>query len=417
MARKKLFGKRKKELIEDLTAPTPFEIGAPPVTDAGGVQDSFGGAIVINDDIGHIPSEKEQKKARKGKSAIAIGQKYGGKRKVTVIALAAIGASAMFSAVALGQVASRPTTGAVKEQITTQIAEQRSNSFPTGQAEIWLESFVRIYGTWDSKTAGARQAALSPYLAPGIDGQAGWNGEGTQSVIYAAVSSTPKMVDQQRAIYDVTYQIQDGTFRCAKIPVFAYKPGDSSQAPADQWGFAVTANPTPVPCALKISVPQFEENKFAATDSAAAQVLQESFFPGFFTAWVTSDEDTLRQYMKPNTVTFGLGGAYTSKVTVNSVTLPLPAGSSKVEPNTEYTAYVNVTFQSVSGGGVTVTYKVPVLSNGTQWQVAGEPSEVVQELTVGGSTSTTGDTAAQDSEPQKFSEPTPAAGSDSQENF
>ena len=225
------------------------------------------------------------------------------------------------------------------------------------------------------------------------------------------------MVDEQRAVYDVTYQIQDGTFRCAKIPVFAYKPGDASQAPVDQWGFAVTANPTPVPCALKISVPKFEENEFSAVDQAAAKTLQETFFPGFFTAWVTSDADTLRQYMKPDVVTFGLGGAYTSNVTIEEVTLPLPNGQTEAQPNTEYTAYVRVTLQSVSGGGVTVTYKVPVVSNGGQWQVSGEPSEVVQELTVNGAPVSDAAAANVEGDAQQFAEPTPAAGSDSEENF
>lgn len=342
--------------------------------------DPFGEAFKIENEIGHIPSEKEQRKQKRGKGNIALGAKYGGRRRSFAIMAAVLMFCALMVPLLLFLNSQKVGKNEVNEVVSAAVANETAKTFPVGTAGMWMESFVRVYGTWDYKTPGARAADLSPYLAPGLDAQAGWNGKGQQRLIYSAVSSQPEIIDRQRAVFDVTYQIQDGTWRCAKVPVFAYKPTDSKQGPVNQWGFAVTANPTPMPCALRVSVPKFGGNEFGTTDIAAATTLKDTFFPGFFTAWVASDADTLRQYMGPDIKTFGLGGAYQSNPTVDAVLLPVGEGEKTAAPNTIYSAYVDVTLTDFMGSQLAVTYKVPVASNGSQWQVMGEPEAMIQQL-------------------------------------
>lgn len=192
-------------------------------------------------------------------------------------------------------------------------------------------------------------------------------------------------MDKNRAIFDAMYQIQDGTWRCVQVSVFAFKPQSKAEGPVDQWGFAVTSNPTPMPCALRVSVPNFAKNTFENTDNKAAQTLQTNFFPGFFAAWVTSDADALSQYMAPNVKTFGLGGAYEGNPEITSVILPIGANEESAAPQSIYSAYVTVVLTDAQGAKISVTYKVPVaLTGGAQWQVAGEPEALVQGLQVGG---------------------------------
>lgn len=367
----------KKTAEKDKVADSNFALGSGAVDDPN---DPFSQAFKIEDEIGHIPSEKEMRKSKRGKSNIALGAKYGGRRKIFAILAAAMIATLLAIPLLWMQINSKMSKSEAKQIVETAVADSTAKTFPVGPAGMWMESFVRIYGTWDYKTPGARAADLSPYLAPGMDAQAGWNGKGTQRLIYSAVSNQPEIIDRQRAIFDVSYQIQDGTWRCAKVPVFAYKPTDSKQGPVNQWGFAVTANPTPMPCALRVSVPDFAGNKFPDQDQNAAETLRTSFFPGFFTAWIASDADTLRQFMAPDVKTFGLGGAYQSNASVDKVVLPIGAGEKAAAPNTVYTAYVSVILTDFTGSQLKATYKVPVASTGSQWQVMGEPEAIIQEL-------------------------------------
>lgn len=380
LGKAKSFRRRGKEGVEEQqsSGSSPFAAGSRGGSGSG--DGTFYDSFEIKDNIGPLPSEKEQKKNRKGKSPIGLGAKYGGQRRffagIALLLIAALVFSILSFLISMGKMGK----GEADEHIKDAVAAESASKFPAGDAGMWVESFTRVYGTWDYKTPDAREADLSPYLAPGMDPQAGWDGEGTQKVIYSAVSSQPEIIDDERAIFDTMYQVQDGTWRCTEVPVFAYKPDDSSQGPVDQWGFAVTANPTPVPCALRVSVPQLEANDFEKTDQAAAETLRSSFFPGFFSAWVSSDPDTLRQYMAPDVKTFGLGGIYAANPEINNVVLPIGAEEDKASPNNVYTAYVSLTVTDRNGSALDVTYKVPVASNGSQWQVMGEPEALVQEL-------------------------------------
>lgn len=370
---------------DDPVAKSGFAIGSDPSDDP---QNPFSKSFEISDEDEKgvkILSTKERKKQNKKKSPIALGQKYGGQRKVFAFLAGMLIASLLLGVLNFFTGNSKIDREDARGIITEEIENTTAQSFPVGQASMWMESFVRIWGTWDYKTPAGRAANLSPYLAPGLDSQAGWNTQGTQSVIYSAVSSSPKVVDKNRAIFDAMYQIQDGTWRCVQVSVFAFKPQSKAEGPVDQWGFAVTSNPTPMPCALRVSVPNFAKNTFENTDNKAAQTLQTNFFPGFFAAWVTSDANALSQYMAPNVKTFGLGGAYEGNPEITSVILPIGANEESAAPQSIYSAYVTVVLTDSQGAKISVTYKVPVaLTGGAQWQVAGEPEALVQGLQVGG---------------------------------
>lgn len=339
----------------------------------------FADTIKIEDeDIGHIPSAREAKKAGK-RNNLALGAKYGGQRRIFGFLAIAMVIMMIYVPLSLFMINGKAGKGDVQGMVEDEVANTSVTQFPTGDAGMWLESFVRVWGTWDYKAPGGRETDLSPYLAPGVNQQAGWDGNGTQKVIYSAVSSQPDVIDKNRAMFSATYQIQDGTWRCLEIPVYAYKTTDAAQGPTDTWGFAVTANPTPVPCALRVSVPDSGSTSFSDTDQKSAATLQETFFPGFFSAWVASDADTLRQYMAPDVTSFGLGGAYESNVSITSVVLPINSGEEEASVETVYNAYVEVALTSSDGAATTATYKVPIASTGSQWQVMGEPEPVSED--------------------------------------
>lgn len=378
-------GKKRRLPVPQLPAFLRKKEGEAPAGDAllgsSGADDrtsAFTGIKIQDDAVGHIPSEKESKKQAK-RSAVSFGAKYGGQRRIFLFLAAALLLSLGLNVLNFAVGTTKASNNSVGQLVQEEVANSTASEFPVGDAAMWTESFVRIYGTWDYKTPGGRATDLSPYLAPGVDQQAGWDGNGTQSVIYSAVSSQPDIIDKNRAMFKATYQVGDGTWRCLSIPVYAYKPTDASQGPTNTFGFAVTANPTPVPCALRVSAPDTGETDFANTDQEAASTLQQTFFPGFFSAWVSSDADSLRQYMAPDVTTFGLGGTYQSNVEVTSVVLPIGAAEEKAAPGTVYSAYVTVQLTANDGSKTTATYKVPVASTGSQWQVMGEPEPVLED--------------------------------------
>lgn len=335
----------------------------------------FGGTFIVEE-------EEEQSRARKtkGASQLTLGQKYSGRRKTFVILAAVLFLSLFLGLLNMRALGGKLDASDVKEQVEKTLADSRSATFPTGEAQLWGERFLRVWGTWDSQTVAGRAAALSPYIAPGMDAQAGWNGQGKQQVIYSSVSSDPKVINSSRAILSGTYQIQDGTWRCVDIPVFAYQPQKPEEGP-QQWGFSATANPTPRPCSLQVSVPAYTEISTQHRDQKAEKTLQEQFFPGFFSAWAISDTNVLTQYVSPNIKTFGLGGAFTSDVQVTDVVLPITQeDQGQAAPDKLYSAYVTVTLKDQTGSALSATYEVPVISSGTQWQVAGEPVAIPQNL-------------------------------------
>lgn len=367
----------------------------------------FGEAYTINDES-DMPSEKELKKQKKGKSGLTLGQKYGGRRKQFGIMMIVIIVMALMTLWNFFHAGSFVSDSDVDDKVSEAISSETSQNFPTGLGAMRVESFTRVYGTWDYKTPSARAADLSPFLAPGVDPQAGWNTKGQQKVIYSAVSPTPQIVDKNRAVYDATYQIEDGTWRCVKVPVYAYKPTDKREGPTDSWSFSVSANPTPVSCPLSVGVPDFKGNDFSNTDSEAADTLREQFFPGFFSAWATSNADTLRQYMAPDVKTFGLGGAYKDKPEITDVQLPIGSEEEKAQPDKMYNAYVTVKFTDQNDSDVTATYKVPVSYTGTRWQVVGEPEAIVQDPKASSDGSKVeGKDTSEDAEDQEYATPDP----------
>lgn len=372
----------------------------------------FGEAYTINKE-NDVPTEKELKKQKKGKSGLTLGQKYGGRRRTfgfMMIILIVIAFLVLFNTIRSGSFVSKSD---VEDEVSEAITNETSQNFPTGLGAMRVEAFTRVYGTWDYKTPSARAADLSPFLAPGVDPQAGWNTKGQQKVIYSAVSPEPEIVGKNRAVYDATYQIEDGTWRCVKVPVYAYKPTDKREGPTDSWSFSVSANPAPVSCPLSVGVPDFEANEFDNTDSEAADTLREQFFPGFFSAWATSNADTLRQYMAPNVKTFGLGGAYKDKPDISEVQLPIGSEEEKAQPDKLYNAYVTVKFVDQNDSEVAATYKVPVSYTGTRWQVMGEPEAIVQDPKASSSGSKIeGKDTSEDAEQEEYATPDPQNDSD-----
>lgn len=372
----------------------------------------FGEAYTINKET-DVPTERELKKQKKGKSGLSLGQKYGGRRRQLGILMIVIIVAALMTLYNFIHAGSLVSKSDVDDTVSEAISNETSQNFPTGLGAMRVEAFTRVYGTWDYKTPSARAADLSPFLAPGVDPQAGWNTKGQQKVIYSAVSSTPEIVDKNRAVYDATYQIEDGTWRCVKVPVYAYKPKDKREGPTDSWSFSVSANPAPVSCPLSVGVPDFKGNDFSNTDSDAADTLREQFFPGFFSAWATSNADTLRQYMAPNVKTFGLGGAYKDKPEVSEVQLPIGGEEEKAQPDKLYNAYVTVKFTDKSDSDVTATYKVPVSYTGTRWQVMGEPEAIVQDPKASSDGSKAeGKDMSDDAEQNEYATPDPQNDSD-----
>jgi hypothetical protein len=199
-------------------------------------------------------------------------------------------------------------------------------------------------------------------------------------VLYTSVNPEPVVRDANHATVDAVYQIQDGTWRCVALPIFAYKPKDfGADAP---WAFALAGNPVPTACAPRTGAPNLPAGPSQKVSRDGADDLRASFLPGFFAAWAASDQAALRQYTVSGVRTMGLGGAFLSSPlpSIGDVLLRSPS-----EDSDEYTATVTVTW-GVSGSPATITavYDVPLTKTGAQWFVTGEPVAPVQAPNVSG---------------------------------
>lgn len=329
-----------------------------------------------------------RKEAAQRKRAIRRGSQYGGDRWKVITVLLLLATFALCSILSLITSLSRPSKSAVAAEVQRVLTEG-GKDFPQGQAVMWAGQALRTWGTWDEKTAEARKIAIAPYLSSGMDGQAGWNGKGKQDVIFASVNPQPRVVDANRAVVDAVYQINDGSWRCVSIPVFAYKPTEF-QANA-QWAFALTSNPAPTSCTPRTGATNIGNSSPVSltaggkkNDPEIALHLQRNFFPGFFAAYAASDEAALVQYTDSGVRLMGMGGAMTS------IPAPLIINSSIFVPKNGaqqgvvYQALVTVTWTLAnSTSQTTATYEVPIRQDGDRWVVTGNPVPTVQGSEVG----------------------------------
>lgn len=328
-----------------------------------------------------------RKEQREAKRRAKDGVRYGGNRKYLMIAFIALLVTALLGPLALMVSSSKLNEDQVRSIVSEEMKSGGSD-FPTGQAVMWAGQVLRVWGTWDENNEDAREVNLAPYLSSGMDPQAGWNGSGKQQVTYASVNPEPRVLDANHAAVDAVYQIGDGSWRCASIPVYAYKP-DSFDTNA-KWAFALAGNPTPTACTPRTGAPTVDDKVYAGQegrqqDDEVAKTLQTTFFGQFFSAWAGSDADALAQYTASGVKTTGLGGAMASNPQPQIGEVKVWVDEGGVRDGTTYNAIVPVTW-TVAGSNAKVSaeYMVPVKKEGERWFVAGEPVAAQQSSDVQG---------------------------------
>lgn len=302
----------------------------------------------------------------------------GGKRGRAVWLMVAIGLIAILTIVNTALVLSRPSQSDIDERVAAAMREQ-GQDFPRGQAVAWADQLVIDWATWDEDNKDERGVRMAQYLTSGMEEQAGWNGKGTQKVTFTSADPEPTVLDENRALVNVDYRLDDDSRRCVSVPVYAFKP-EGLTGENVQWAFGLASNPIPRPCAPRTGAmenPQAEEDAetLQANDELARE-LSSSFFPGFFSAWAASDANSLRQYSASGVTTIGLGGAMSSTPPpiIGDTVIMTPRNGDPQEGKV-YIASVPVTW-TVAGSTaqITASYDVPMKQVGDRWYVAGEPT-------------------------------------------
>lgn len=318
-------------------------------------------------------------KPKRGKGQTRKGLSYTRRNGFQNLVLGLLTLSTVLSLLALIIAVGKPSKGSIQESVDKAVTEA-GQGFPKGSAVQFAGQVLRVWGTWDSENATAHQTYMAPFLTAGMDPQAGWNSRGKQSVQYAVMNPDPVVIDKNRALVSGTYQIQDGTWRCVTIPVYAYHATGTTGA--SQWAFTLSANPAPTPCAPRTgaaSVENYNLGKKYTEDQAANQVLQDSFFPGFMSAWGASNVDGLNQYTVPGVTLTGLGGAVESTPQPAISDVHLLIEGETPQQDTVYNAVVTVGWTVAgSDSGMSATYVVPMKKTGDRWYAAGEPQTVSQ---------------------------------------
>lgn len=301
----------------------------------------------------------------------------GGKRGRAVAMMAMFVVVSLLTVVNTIMIFTRPSQSDIESHVAAAMREQ-GQDFPRGQAVSWADQVVIDWATWDEDNREEREVRLAQYLTSGMDSQAGWNGRGKQSVTFTSADPEPTVLDENRALVNVDYRLNDDSRRCVTVPVYAYQPEGLTGNNA-QWAFGLSGNPIPRPCAprtgaMEVDATQQEQGDLAPNDELS-QALTSSFFPGFFSAWAASDANSLRQYTASGVTTIGLGGAMSSTPppSIDNAVIMTPRNAEPVE-GTVYEAIVPVTW-TVAGSSaqVTATYTVPMKLMGDRWYVAGEP--------------------------------------------
>ena len=339
---------------------------------------------------GEKPKNDAQRKRAKDQARRSqrFGIKYGGDRRRWFTLQALVVLFFALSLISFLVAVQKPNRSDIRQEVTAQL-EESGTGFPTGEAVMWAGQVLRVWGTWDQDKPEAREVLIAPYLTSGMDSQAGWNGQGVQQVMYAAVNPEPTVLDAHHAYVQATYQTQDQVWRCVTISLYAYKPKElSAEAP---WAFALSSNPTPTACTPRTGAPSLGNDAVPdglQVDDELGTTLANNFFPGFFAAWGASDTDAMAQYTAAGVTTLGLGGAVSTvpPPSIGDTTILVPEEGGPRDGEV-YTATTDVTWTVFgSRSQVTATYIVEMRKQGDRWYVVSEPQASPQSAEAAGGT-------------------------------
>ncbi|OIV37997.1 hypothetical protein BIV57_08145 [Mangrovactinospora gilvigrisea] len=272
----------------------------------------------------------------------------------------------------------KATKADVASEVTSQI-KASGRTFPQGEAVMWAAPLVKLFATYDATHVDQRAAALQPYTGDGEDGQLGWNGQGTQSVIDMVMSPTVQVLDGAHGIVRSTVQVQDGSWRCVAVPVYAVVKGATT-------AFGLSSEPVYVPCS-GLTSPPAQADTSANADTNLAQTLHSQLLPPFMAAWAQSDRQALARYMLPGTKSLGLGGAFTGsgdggRPQIGDVFVPQATKGALVDRRT---AVFSVTFLGLDGKSTqTSMYQVSIQSQNGQWFFTSDPTPALSHTGLGG---------------------------------
>lgn len=326
---------------------------------------------------GKTPATAVAGKAKVSRRARLLGGRRG--RAVALMGLMiAVAALTVVNTLMISALFNKPDA----EEAAQKALREQGRDFPSGQAVAWADQAVVDWATWDEEDKDEREVRMAQYLTAGMDPQSGWNGRGKQKVTFTSVDPEPTVIDQNHALVDVAYRLEDDSRRCVSVPVFAHKPkGLTGEGQEEQWAFGFAGNPVPRPCAPRTGAEAAkpkdtsDDGVALSSDDDLAQDLTTNFFPDFFSAWAASDANSLRQYTASGVTTIGLGGAMSSTPppSVDEAVIMTPKNSEPKE-GTVYYATVPVTWTMAgSSAQLTATYTVPMKMSGDRWYVAGEP--------------------------------------------
>lgn len=221
-------------------------------------------------------------------------------------------------------------------------------SYPREPAEAFAARFAIAYETYDSSRASARQLALKPYLADGVDAAMGWDGVGSQTALQA-VPAGIDVRDGQRASVTVAVRVDNGRWIYLSVPVFS-----------DQGGLVVTGQPSQVPAPKKAAAGTAADYA-SAGDTVLAAELRPSM-EAFFTAYAHSDSTQLSYYAAPGVSFAGLGGVVDFA--------GLQALTASAGPANQRTAFATVRWKdSVTGAGLLHSYRLQMVQADGKWLV------------------------------------------------
>ncbi|MDA5282546.1 conjugal transfer protein [Streptomyces sp. Isolate_45] len=265
------------------------------------------------------------------------------------------------------------------QALADQQASANKGDFPRGAALMWAAPLVKAFASYDPAQADARSTALKPYAINGLDERLGWNGQGKQVVIDMVMSTDVQVTAADRAVVRATVQVQDGSWRCLAVPLFAVQRNGSS-------AFGLTAAPVYVPCS-GLTTPSKDVTS-ASNDAALAQTFKSDLLPPFMAAWIQSDNANLARYLLPGVTSFGLGGAYTGgggggRPVIGEVYVPAVA---KGQDASRRTLTFSVTLKSSADTKAeqTSAYQVAIAQSNGQWYFASDPTPVLGGGSVGG---------------------------------
>lgn len=337
------------------------------------------------------PKKETPAQVRRAKEArerqMRMGMRYGGNRWKWVALQVGVFGILGFTILNFILVNQKVSTNDVDAVVTASL-EKTGEGFPTGQAVMWAGQVVRVWGSWNEEEAAAREVLMSPYLSQGMDPQAGWNKKGTQNVLYSSVNPEATVLSPNHAQVQAVYQIQDGSWRCVTVPVYAYQPEAYG---TDAWAFALAGNPTPTPCVPRTGAPSITPKTDPLQaggrqpDTTLGAELATSFFPGFFAAYAASDTTSLNQYTVSGVSVIGLGGAMAStpQPVIGDTVLYVDDKKNSVVNGKTYYASVAVTWTIMGSTSTTsAVYVVPMVRDGDRWRVAGEPVPATQSSEV-----------------------------------